>query len=168
MTPEKEQALYDAFPRFFRQKDLSMQETCMCWGICCGDGWYDIIYQCAEKIEAEYQRLASSPPIDNLEPESKVKIRRGPGNMLEGTFETKTEQLQDGFGEAAQVKEKFGGLRIYLDSGSKMMYQAIEEAEAEALKTCETCSSQEDVKTSGHGVYWIRTLCPNCIPKKGK
>lgn len=43
MTPELEQTLYNKYPKIFRQKDLPMQETCMCWGVACGDGWYDIL-----------------------------------------------------------------------------------------------------------------------------
>ena len=43
MTPELQNSLYERYPKIFRQKDMSIQETCMCWGICTGDGWYDII-----------------------------------------------------------------------------------------------------------------------------
>lgn len=43
MTPELEHKLYTAYPKIFGQKDLSMSQTCMCWGICCGDGWYSIL-----------------------------------------------------------------------------------------------------------------------------
>ena|SRR3972149_6790927 len=40
MTPRLQQKLYKKYPKIFRQKDLSMLETAMCWGIACGDGWY--------------------------------------------------------------------------------------------------------------------------------
>ena len=43
MNVEKEQALFNKYPSLFGQKDKSMQETCMCWGICVGDGWYDLL-----------------------------------------------------------------------------------------------------------------------------
>lgn len=43
MKKELEDKLYEKYPKLFRQKDLSMQETCMCWGICTGDGWYWLI-----------------------------------------------------------------------------------------------------------------------------
>ena len=44
MRDELQQKLYDKFPKIFAQKDLSPAETLMCWGIECGDGWYDLIH----------------------------------------------------------------------------------------------------------------------------
>ena len=52
MDPKLEQKLYDKYPEFFRQHSLSMQETCMCWGICVGEGWYHIVDTMAKKLTA--------------------------------------------------------------------------------------------------------------------
>ena len=38
-----EQELLKKYPKIFRQKDLPMTDTCMCWGIDCGPGWYPLI-----------------------------------------------------------------------------------------------------------------------------
>lgn len=55
-----------------------------------------------------------------------------------------------------QIKEKFGGLRFYIGSGSPEIYKMIVWAENESYKICETCGSREDVsQTKG----WITTLC---------
>lgn len=43
MNPKLESKLFKKYPKIFRQKDLPMNQTCMCWGISCGDGWYNII-----------------------------------------------------------------------------------------------------------------------------
>lgn len=43
MNQELQNKLFAKYPKIFRQKDLSAQQTAMCWGICCGDGWYSII-----------------------------------------------------------------------------------------------------------------------------
>ncbi len=43
MKKELQDKLFEKYPKIFRQKDLAPQDTCMCWGITCGDGWYDII-----------------------------------------------------------------------------------------------------------------------------
>lgn len=49
MSPEKQQALFDKYPQLFKQKDWPPSQTCMCWGIECGDGWYWLIDElCAE------------------------------------------------------------------------------------------------------------------------
>ena len=51
MREELQNKLYEQFPKLYAQKDLDMQQTCMCWGICCGDGWYNIIEGLSKKLE---------------------------------------------------------------------------------------------------------------------
>lgn len=43
MRDELQNTLYEKYPKIFVEKDLSMQETCMCWGIGTGDGWFELI-----------------------------------------------------------------------------------------------------------------------------
>jgi len=43
MDQELQDKLYKKYPKIFKQKDLDMTETCMCWGICTGNGWYSLI-----------------------------------------------------------------------------------------------------------------------------
>lgn len=43
MNKKLESKLFKKYPKIFRQKDLPMNQTCMCWGISTGDGWYNII-----------------------------------------------------------------------------------------------------------------------------
>jgi hypothetical protein len=63
---------------------------------------------------------------------------------------------------AVQVKEKFGGLRYYIEGGTEAVWKAIEEAEALSERTCEWCG--EPGTTRGGG--WIYTLCDSCWSKK--
>lgn len=51
MDEKLEKELYKKYPKLFRQKDLSMQETCMNWGIETGTGWYWIIDQLCSCIQ---------------------------------------------------------------------------------------------------------------------
>ena len=64
--------------------------------------------------------------------------------------------------QAAQVKEKFGGLRFYIDAVDSDHYeevhQIIAEAEVQSYKTCEICGEPGEPKGGG----WVRTLCDNC------
>lgn len=67
-----------------------------------------------------------------------------------------------------QIKEKFGGLRYYIeftDHSSyefvKAIYNRINQAEAEAWKTCENCGSTTEISTKSVN-HWIRTLCTEC------
>lgn len=43
--------LMKQYPILFCQKDKSMQETCMCWGIECGIGWYEPLNDLCNKLE---------------------------------------------------------------------------------------------------------------------
>lgn len=56
------------------------------------------------------------------------------------------------------VKEKFGGLRIYVDHADPKTFDVIDEMENESLRTCEECG--EAGETGGDG--WIKTLCDTC------
>lgn len=59
-----------------------------------------------------------------------------------------------------QIKEKFGGLRIYNYNTNIEIEKLIDEAEAEAYKTCEMCGCKDDsISTLG---IWIKTLCNSC------
>jgi len=61
--------------------------------------------------------------------------------------------------EAVQVKEKFGGLRFYVDSADDEVFGMIALTESLSLRVCESCGSTRDVSSSGR---WIRTLCNKC------
>ncbi len=69
----------------------------------------------------------------------------------------------DDYPEVFQVKEKFGGLRFYIDplidTVADQIYEAIDEAEKKSIQTCEICGSPG--KQGGHG--WIQTLCEPCL-----
>lgn len=60
--------------------------------------------------------------------------------------------------ELCQVKEKFGGLRFYINSGSDEIFKRISEAENLSYKTCETCGQVGELRTD---IGWYTTLCDN-------
>ncbi len=122
MESKLQKRLHDSYPSFFRQRTLPMSETCMCWGIECGDGWFQIIDEAIGSI------LRVAPKA-----------------------------------EACQIKEKFGGLRIYLDHSNEAAEAIVDKAEAQSYKTCEDCGKAGSPNKSG----WIRTNCKGCR-KNGK
>jgi len=140
MKKELQDKLFENYPKIFKQKDLSMQETAMCWGIDCGDGWYDIVdalcVSIKNHIDWENKHKTLNPEPIRLMPTKSVNI----------------------FCEATQVKEKYGGLRFYIDGGDKYIEGLLTMAEAMSYKTCEYCGSPGKPVTSG----WIRTICENC------
>jgi len=59
---------------------------------------------------------------------------------------------------AVQVKEKYGGLRFYIESGTDAVIEAIDKAEDLSLKTCEYCGEPGTTRDEG----WVYTLCDAC------
>ena len=51
MKKELQDKLYEKYPKLYAQRHLDMRQTAMCWGIACGDGWYNIIDNLSETIQ---------------------------------------------------------------------------------------------------------------------
>lgn len=79
------------------------------------------------------------------------------------TFPTRSEP----YAAVVQIKEKFGGLRYYIDYHGLMdadiqkIEDMIRETERKSLKYCEDCGSNGTIEAPKK--YWMRTLCQNCI-----
>ena len=69
----------------------------------------------------------------------------------------------DSLVEVTQIKQKFGGLRIYHYNAPEDIRQLIDEAVAASWHTCEKCGSTADVTTNPEG--YRLTLCPDCRKK---
>ena len=61
---------------------------------------------------------------------------------------------REGF-QISQVKEKFGGLRVY-HSGGDEIEAMVDEADEEAQRTCEVCGAPGRKRTGGG---WIAVRC---------
>lgn len=57
---------------------------------------------------------------------------------------------------AVQIKQKFGGLRFYMNQSTPKMDGAIDLAEELSNNMCEVCSEHGGHKNIGN---WITTLC---------
>ena len=57
--------------------------------------------------------------------------------------------------QTCQVKEKFGGLRFYINGASEEIYKRIQTAEDLSYETCETCGEKGELRSVG----WYKTLC---------
>lgn len=176
MKEELDKALCEKYPKIFAQRNGSPSETCMCWGFACGDGWYNIIDRLCGLIQWRIDQR-----IDEIERITKYHTMRA--SALAGDW-TLFNQYHDGMTEsyvererksilgplpkrwekipepipqvvAVQVKEKFGGLRFYVDGGDEVTHAYITMAESMSGVTCEACGAPG--KTGGRG--WIRTLC---------
>jgi murein tripeptide amidase MpaA len=63
----------------------------------------------------------------------------------------------------AQCKEKFGGLRFYLDAGSTIsdqMWQLVRDAEQDSYNICEFCGASPASISKDR--WWLKSLCTTC------
>jgi hypothetical protein len=51
MKQELDKLLCEKYPKMMVNRNKNMQETCMCWGFECGDGWYNILDQLMGNIQ---------------------------------------------------------------------------------------------------------------------
>ncbi len=57
--------------------------------------------------------------------------------------------------KVVQVKEKFGGLRIYTDGYIEEFEKVLRDLEYESFNVCETCGNPGKLRSGG----WYKTLC---------
>ena len=51
MRQELDRLLCEKYPKMMVNRNKNMQETCMCWGFECGDGWFNILDQLMGNIQ---------------------------------------------------------------------------------------------------------------------
>jgi hypothetical protein len=51
MRKELDEYLCKTYPKMMVNRDKNMQETCMCWGFECGNGWFPILNQLMGNIQ---------------------------------------------------------------------------------------------------------------------
>ncbi len=64
--------------------------------------------------------------------------------------------------QTTQVKEKFGGLRFYINGAPDEVHNLISEAETASQEICEECGNPGKLQTTG----WWQTLCEEHIKKE--
>jgi hypothetical protein len=156
MRKELDEALCAKYPLIFRDRNAPMTDTAMCWGFSCGDGWYDIIDVLCSKLYSHYNQ--ANDRYQSL-------LETGVGNTLWGTKVVTQEMLDEAKEKmeherghvpvAVQVKEKFGGLRFYVNGAIDEHYNYISFAESMSYRTCEECGAPGKRYTDG----WHRVLC---------
>ena len=90
MKKELEELLYQRYPELFSERTLSPEETAMCRGIACGDGWFDLIDTLCRTIQQGIEH-GDTPPVRVSQVKSKggtLRFRiRGGNEWLRGVRE---------------------------------------------------------------------------------
>lgn len=83
--------------------------------------------------------------------ELQMEVGPGWGELVEECFNTCVQHDVS----VVQVKEKFGGLRFYVGSAPKSVYDVIDECERRSYTICEQCGESGKPRVGG----WTKTLC---------
>ena len=157
MRRELDEALCAKYPLIFKDRNADMRTTAMCWGLECGDGWYNIIDILCGKLTSDYRNAESRYEFikDKVgQPKwsgSKELITQEQIDEAKVRLDEETLKVP----VASQVKEKFGGLRFYVQAATDKHYNYISFAESMSYRTCEECGSPGKTYTDG----WHRTMC---------
>jgi hypothetical protein len=134
MRLELDKLLCEKYPKMMVNRNKNMQETCMCWGFECGDGWFNILDQLMSNIQHH--------------------IDWNNQNFDKGY----TQYKQVAQVTLDQVKEKFGTLRFYYTGGDDIIDGMVRMAESMSGVTCEECGNPGERRGGG----WVHTFCTPC------
>lgn len=131
MRDELDKLLCENYPKLFAERDMSPQETAMCWGFECGDGWFNILNTLCSEIQTH------------------INFHDSMHKRLPDRFDTVEQVVVE------QVKEKFGTLRFYYRGGDEFISGLVNMAEAMSAITCEICGKPGKLR----GKSWYYTAC---------
>lgn len=144
MKQELQDKLYEKYPSLFSNKDKSRRESCMAWGIECNDGWYDLLSAVCWRIFQHEKNIADRIAIRNKHSKENDK-----------------SDLDYQPVKFDQIKEKYGGIRIYYSGGDDYINGVVSLADEMSYKICEVCGNSGKPNKGG----WITTLCDSCRNK---
>jgi len=133
--------LYQKYPDMFSNRHKSPRESCMSWGCECGLGWYDILSSLCWMINQHGR---------NKQDQRDYTEKHQPERL--------SEILEYAPVKFDQIKEKFGGLRVYFSGGDDYIEGLVSMAESFSYKICEICGERGQPNKGG----WIVTLCDKC------
>ena len=163
MKRELDEALCARYPLIFKDRNADMRTTAMCWGLECGDGWYNIIDVLCSLLTSEYRGAQSryeyikdkvDQPTYGFKPDGDPVGKIITQELIDEA-KAKMEEEAAKVPVASQVKEKFGGLRFYVNAATDKHYNYISFAESMSYRTCEECGAPGKRYTDG----WHTTLC---------
>jgi hypothetical protein len=176
MKKEFDEMLCQKYPKIFAQRNLNPQETCMCWGFECGDGWYNLLDHLCLNIQShidhnnkQRQREIAKKEAYNNGYSAVLKFWQGEATKpSEWDEKNAYKTMKEGVVVpeeipqviAVQVKEKFGSLRFYVEGGDNYTSGMIRLAESLSSTMCEGCGIPSKVKNNGG---WYSNICPVCV-----
>lgn len=126
MDQSLQEKLYTDFPKLFRTKDLPETKCLMCYGICCSDGWFELLYHMCREI-------------DNI-------CRDLEGDQYPAFF-----QIKQKFGE---LRVYFKYMTDDHDLSDKI-YKIVLNYSIKSNRTCEICGEYGDLHVNKTGYIYV-------------
>jgi len=174
MKKELDEYLCKVYPKMMVNRNKPMQETCMCWGFECGDGWFQILNQLMGNIQHHLDWKERQREVSIKFNRIAEQLKAGDSTLFDEEYkdminqeykEKRRQQLIDQYPVAIpepipqvtldQVKEKFGTLRFYYSGGDDYIRGLVSMAESMSGVTCEECGKPGTQTPGG----WIKTVC---------
>jgi hypothetical protein len=146
MNSELQNKLYEKYPQLFVNKDKTPMQSTMCFGIECGEGWYDILSSLCWMINQHEENI-----------KWREKWKQKQNVDIQQDFEVKVEGDEQEYFPVKfdQIKEKYGGLRVYFSGGDEYIEGLVSMVEAMSYKICDVCGNKGEPNKEG----WISTRC---------
>jgi hypothetical protein len=141
MDQELQDQLFQKYPDLFSNRTKSPRESCMSWGCEVGNGWYELLSSLCWRVFQHERNIT-----DRLRIRTKNDV---PNNQSDIDYAPV---------KFDQVKEKYGGLRVYFTGGDDYIDGLVSMAEEYSYKVCEVCGNSGKPNKGG----WITTLCDSC------
>lgn len=97
----------------------------------------------------------------NLSNISREQAKREVGSGWSALIDEVYDNLPEGV-TVYQVKEKFGGLRVYAGPSSEELENLLVRAENKSYTTCESCGGLGGIRSINS---WVRVLCKSCYER---
>ncbi len=104
MNNELTEKLYSEFPQLYRGHTKSPQESSMCWGFECGDGWFELIRNLSREL-TDYLAEHSTLDLEVIQVKSKFGSFR---YYVKGGDENTQKLIEDASERAKHVCELTG------------------------------------------------------------
>lgn len=114
-----------------------------------GRGWFHILDTLFSMLSADLERAKARLKYAMENPNA--NMGGDTISMLEAKVAIEEEKLPT----IVQIKEKFGGLRFYVDGANLDQEKYIDFAESLSVRVCEVCGKPGRRRQGG----WIKTLC---------
>lgn len=131
MNEKLEQQLYSRYPKLFARASSPETVSAMHWGICCGDGWYNLIEAACRLIQHHVDR--------------QTKLKKEASQV-------EFEQIKEKFGELRLYTNH---------TNDEYVTGVLQMAELLSGVTCESCGSPGTVQTlpNGHWMTCYCNVC---------